>query len=436
MRPVLALLLFLAVSPLFAQPSPCPNMRPDVDIVFQGKTLREIADITDPELRTINRMITAGCYAQAYERLGAFAEAHPEQFHADFVAARLSIYLGDMTTARRIETESIRKHPDFASLNILMASDDLSQLKFDDAKSKLDTAARTSPNDLWLFLDRLQAQSFARDSRPATTEDTLKAIVADTRFPPNARRLMGEMLIRDRYGDAATEWAYLQRIDLLSGEAREHEQLWYAQWLVESKQRTVEGRKLAEPHLGNAHHDRWARRVLTTSYLFDAVKIDAAPTARNAEPVRKAREISGGDFSAIARDAALQPHLSALVPFLHLASEVDNPREEFDTALCASVGSLIPNVETVRQLLDAGADPNKPCEHATPLGKLFAVGGDPAIKLQMMRVLLEHGADPNPAVLGKDAKTYCRENSRCDPFRELFEPLWAAEEAALAEPTK
>lgn len=182
----------LNINTLFAQALPptnrCDSVKAGEDINFRQIKLREIADISNPEIRRINALMSARCYDEATSAYSKFVAANPNDYKIRFVEGRMLWIFNGTGPAREAMAALIKQHPDFASAKVLMASLHIDANEFDDARKMLDQAAKSSPNDLWLFIDRLKLELL---SITADTPKKYLEVLTNPQFPPSAREEVG-----------------------------------------------------------------------------------------------------------------------------------------------------------------------------------------------------------------------------------------------------
>lgn len=416
-----------------ARKIPCAAVQPVPDIPFDGHKLREIADISDPSLRRINELLTAGCFDEAASELDAYALAHPADHRITYLQARGAWMTGSPDQAEALLKDTISKYPDFASASILLAGLYLSREQYEPVSALLDSAQRIAPSDLWLFVDRLRLA--APTSPDSESIDTIVRVMQDKRFSRNVRLQMVALILnhlQQRVDAPTLDAAYRASIDF-GINSREDSVGRYALWLIEDQQRTAEARQWLEPLLQTPlRNPEFVHRMLAESYLFDAARIDPVQTSRNFALIEKARSEMGGNIDSIARDAALNRRLAPLQGFFAIVEDLDKPDDEGLTALCAALQALVLDVPMIKSMLGNLANPNQECAgglNFTPVG-LILIQARPqqtADRIDILKDLLARGADPNPHVFGTDAITFCKNDARrCEALLGVLQPAWDA----------
>ena len=152
---------------------------------FRNRTLVEIPDITEPELRLANQLMSAGCFAAAVDRLEVVTRTEPENRNAKYVIARMSWMRMGSSVAEQVLTQTLAQYQDFVSAKVLLAGIRYSQQNLGDMVRLLDETEPQSPTDLWIFINRLRIESLRSPSRDLRVR--LLEIARSPAFPPNAR---------------------------------------------------------------------------------------------------------------------------------------------------------------------------------------------------------------------------------------------------------
>ena len=419
-----------AVGAASAQNLACATVKVEPDVAFDGRKLREIADIADPTLRRINTLLTQRCFDEAQADIEAFVAAHPGDHRVTYVQARGAWMTGSPAEAETLLTETIAKYPDFASAYILLAGLKLDHEQYAEVGPLLDKAERLSPTDLWLFVDRLRLAALTSPDRALV--ETMARVMRDKRFRRDVRVHMSARILNDlqQLADAATIDAAHQTHIAFGYESQEASITWYALWLVEDQQRTADAREWLEPLLKTQlRHSEVVHKLLAESYLFDAARIDPVQTERNFALIEKARNEMGGNIDDLARDAALDPRFKPLQGFFAVVENIDKPNELGETGLCTALQAIVLDVPMIKSMLANLADPNQLCSsvNTTPVGViLIHAQAQTAERAELLKDLLARGADPNPAVFNEDAITFCKNNGRCDALLDILQPEWDA----------
>jgi tetratricopeptide (TPR) repeat protein len=169
--------------------SRCDRVTDVKPTTFHGRTLVEIPDITAPELRRANLLLSYGCRNEAEQLLDTYIANHPTDFRVAFLQARLAWTAGDPNEAAKIVSEVLSEHPDFDSAQLLKASLLLDRQRFDEPATEIATLLNSlslrSPTNLWVYMDGLRLEAL-RAPTPSL-RDTLLEITKDADFPPSAR---------------------------------------------------------------------------------------------------------------------------------------------------------------------------------------------------------------------------------------------------------
>ena len=419
-----------AVGAASAQNLACATVKVEPDVAFDGRKLREIADIADPTLRRINTLLTQRCFDEAQADIEAFVAAHPGDHRVTYAQARGAWMTGSPAEAETLLSETISKYPDFASAYILLAGLKLDHEQYAEVGPLLDKAERLSPSDLWLFVDRLRLAALTSPDRALV--ETMARVMRDKRFRRDVRVDMFALILDNlqSLADAATIDAAHQTHIAIGYNSPEDSITSYAFWLIEDQQRTADAREWLEPLLKTRlRHPEVVHKLLAESYLFDAARIDPVQTERNFALIEKARNEMGGSIDSLARDAALNPRFKPLQGFFAVVEDIDKPNELGETGLCTGLQALALDVPMIKSMLANLADPNQHCSgpNTTPVGVILMFGrSQTAERRELLKELLARGADPDPTVFNMDAITFCKQDGRCDALLDILQPAWDA----------
>lgn len=421
-RLIAILLLLLATQVLTAEAAPdgrCAQVGDLPAFAFRGRTLEVTPDITAPDLRRANALLSAGCQDDAIELARSYASTHPDDYRADYFNARLEWMNGDTATAELTLTRSVQEHPDFLSAKVLLASLYAEQqARRSESRPLLDRLSLQTPTDLWVFLAGLKLDTF--DSPSPALRDELLEIAKDPRFPPNARETatrLGKSIpnpTSEQY--LAFFWADLEyesqtpmpcKINHLATRLiLIYDRYEDAQKLLESP------RALAADCLGMEAN----RILLAEAYLFQASKIHAGPSPANAALVSKANELLRGDWSGLANSIVQQPQYHALLPFVASATAPTDVDHYGRTQLCVAV--MASAVDAVRAQLDRGADPNGGCDGRSLIQEIVRTATNDPVRgpwqRDIVRMLRAAGARVTPRDIewctNRDNGPNCRES--------------------------
>jgi len=371
----------------------CAAVKTGAKIEFQGRTLLETPDIDEPELRLINALITEQCFGQSAELMDRFVQAHPDNYHVFFVKARLHWITRSQADANVIVTTTLRNHPDFSSMKILLASMYVADRSFPEATKLLDEVEKVHPEDLWLFMGRLRIE--AAVAATADTAKTLKAVMADPDFPRSART---QAMYTAQYESSGLSTEVRQDLfatGMDAGFGRDCELANMANELTLGFNNPEAAAALIEKYLhksGACVATPMVRVLLAEAYLLEAAKIAPLPGPGNATLVRQAKEALGGDMMPVAQRVASTPSLASLIPFLKGSMDVHEPDDDGNTLICSAVISTNPAM--VKAQLSAGADPNGRCGKESLVGRLLLEAADFRLsdRQLILRSLLERGA--------------------------------------------
>lgn len=374
----------------------CAAVKVSAPVVYRGRTLVEIPDITEPDLRLANRLIDNECNQRAVDKIEAVLRATPDNRNANYIVARMSWGVAGMETAEQELTRTLEKYPDFASAKVLLAAVRFEQQNMPEVVRLLDEAEPRSPTDLWIYMSRLRVETFRSPSRDLYVR--LLEIARNPAFPLNARDSAANSA---KYLPNLTpqefEGVLRARVDIDApvGIPMACKVADLAFWLSESQHRYDDVIKLLESPRGKVGNCRGIadnRVLLAQAYLMKAAKINAGPSPANQVILDKVDALLNGDFTGVAAFVTGRPQAATLAPFLE---EFVHPLEETSggvTRLCQAINQL--DTKAVRAQLDAGADPNGKCQDESLVGSVMymATRKKPEERRDILSALLEHGA--------------------------------------------
>jgi hypothetical protein len=372
----------------------CANVKVLEPAKFAGRTLVEIPDVTAPEMRLANMLVSSSCLQEAASLLQEYVRSGGVDAQAGYVAARFVWRTRGDKTVEELLGQLLREYPSFVSLHVLLAGLRIEQGRLAEATEILDAAARSAPSDLWVYLDRLRIEA-ATDPTPERAR-VLIALLKDPRFPPNARLTAGDTVSHMHGGVAQEYWETIYKGMIAADVSGEDCMVAaYAMWLIDLKSRVDDARALLEKNL--AGHEHCARHedlrlLLAYTYLIEAADIAPTATAGNATWLQRMDKLLGGDYSAFADLLRNMPRAAELWPVVMDRLPPDTADTRGRTQLCNAIMAL--NVDAVRSQLERGADPDEDCDGNAPtwvvLGMKTREHGDE--RQGILRLLLEHGA--------------------------------------------
>lgn len=371
----------------------CAAVKVSAPVQFRGRNLKEIPDITEPQLRLANQLMSHGCYVRAIDNVEAITAKDPGNRNAKYVSARLSWMLKGTPVAEKLLQQTIAQHPDFSSAKVLLAGVRFEQQKLAEVVALLDEVEPRSPTDLWVYMNRLRVEGLRSPSRDLRVRSL--EIVRNPAFPPNARESAAEIArMLPNQSAAEFEEVLRARLDIDSGVGTECKASELAFWL-EGEDRFADVIKLLESPRARQSDClglRENRTMLAQAYLMEAAQLGARPGPANQHWLDKANRLLEGDFTSVAAHAQARPQYAKLKPFL---DEYVHPEEQDAhgvTKLCHAISQL--DAAVVRSELEAGADPKGRCRNESLVGSLvfMATVEQDEARREVMRALLEHGA--------------------------------------------
>ena len=372
----------------------CAGVKVSAPVTFRGRVLKEIPDITEPQLRLANQLMSNGCFVRAIDNLEKVVRAQPGNRNARYVVARLTWFLLNTPMAEQELNRTLQQYPDFASAKVLLVGVRFEQRRLQEVESLLAEVEPRSPTDLWIYIDRLRLQAVDAPTRDLRTQ--LLEIVRNPGFPPNAREQAAVIAKRlPNQTEAEYQEVLRARLEISSGVQMACKVSQLAFELGDGQQQFDEVVKLLESPKateGNCLGLQDNRTMLAQAYLMQAAKLNARPTAANRSLIEKANLLLNGDFTSVAMHAQGRPQYPALKPFLDVYV---NPLEESKdgvTRLCHAISLL--DAEAVREALEAGADPKGRCRDESLVGSLVFMATTEKVEERraVMQVLLEHAA--------------------------------------------
>ena len=380
----------------------CKAVTVSAPVNFRSRKLVEIPDITEPDLRLANQLMSAGCFARAVTKLDAVLRADPGNRNAHYIVARMTwMRLGTGAAERELQ-RTLSEYQDFVSAKVLLAGLRFEQERIEAAGRLLNEVEQKSPTDLWIYMNRLRLEALRSPSRDLRAR--LLEIIRDPAFPPNARESAARSA-RSLPNQTPQEFEEVltARLDIDSSVGMACKAADLAFFLSESQKRYADVIKLLESPrstAGDCLGLEMNRVLLAQAYLMQAANISAGPGAANKTLVDKASALLNGDFTGLASHVAGRPQEAKLEPFLADLSG--------ETKLCRAIGQFA--FVTVAMELAAGADPNGTCHDVSLVGSLvyMETTENPNERRAMMSSLLARGAP-----LTKRELEACRKSQDC-----------------------
>lgn len=379
-----------------AETDPCDSVKPSQAVEFHGVMLKESPDITSSDLRVIDALLsTRGCVQIATSRLEKYRAAHPDDYQADLLQARILALRGQIAEEGALLKRTLSMHPDFASASVLQASMQLDGNNVGLANVALGKVLKRSPDDLWANLHSLRANLMRSVSPDAAAR--LIEIATNEKFPDFARESAAVTITSfTTLPLEMREKAYRTQLTFNSATPTSMKTTNLARFLMEDRRDYVAGREILKKYLGpkfQVSADGYAKTLLAESYLLEAQTIAPAPSKMNAALIGQAANVMSGDLSALFPRFARWPELNKLMPLLkgHLLNPAATDQQD-QTALCISLRYL--DVPSIRIELDLGAKPDSLCDGETILmGAVEAFSTDNDKSTAIAELLLQQGAD-------------------------------------------
>lgn len=406
MRPTtIGMLLGVWLLPAHAQPlrsqvdlerERCAAVRALEPTQVEGRTLIEAPDVTEPQMRLANMLVSSGCREQAASLVAEYLRSDGIDAQAAYVMTRFVWVTRGARAAEEFLGEQMRSYPSFASLHVLLAGIRMGQDRLAEAAEILDVLADAAPTDLWVYLYVLKIEAATNPSPELVRK--LIALLNDSRLPPNVRRGAGDIVkhMYDDISEADVETIYK---GLVAAEevAEGCTAAEYATWLIELENRVDDARAVLERYVAQGvrcPRGADARMLLAYTYLIAAAEVAPNVTAANAVWIQRADEVLEGDYSTLAMWLRDVPRGIALWPLVADRFPADTADREGRTPLCRAVKEL--DLDGVRSELERGADPDQDCDGNALTWVLLTMRVPDRIdeRRGILRVLLEHDARP------------------------------------------
>lgn len=373
-----------------AERARCAAVRVVERTQFQGRTLIEIPDVTDPRMRLANALLSSRCYQEAVDLIRGYGSERGEDAQVLYVAARYVWIHSGAQAAEEFLDHVIGKYPEFASAKVLLAGVRIDQRRLEDARSLLDGVRAAT--DLWAYLDRLRVDALTGSD---TAIATLLTIAKDSQFPPNAREVAANDVQQSHVSVERVEDAYRALLTFESATPLDCKLSNYATWLTEGVHRFEDARKLLETYVQTARPCSSlsrSRMLLAYVYLVEASELDLNLSSRNSALVQRARALVNDDFGELSRWLVGRPLETRLSSLIANHVEVKAVDAHGGTQICRGV--MLLNVATVFSELETGADPNGNCETVSLVERviMMAITDRVTQRQGVVRLLLEHGA--------------------------------------------
>jgi len=420
-----AISLVLATFPVFALAAANPNPSPDPDIemlremagqdaptcnavkvsapvTFRGRKLVEIPDITEPDLRLANQLMSTGCFARAVSKLDAVLRADPANRNANYIVARMTwMRLGTDAAERELQ-RTLSTYKDFVSAKVLLAGLRFEQERIYETLQLLNEVEPKSPTDLWIYMNRLRLEALHSPSPDLRAR--LLEIIRNPAFPPNARESAARSARSiPKQTPQEFEEVLTARLDIDSNVGMACKAADLAWFLSESQKRYADVIKLLDSprsRAGNCLGMETNRVLLAQAYLMQAADISPRPSEANKKLIDRAKAVMSGDFMPLAEHVNGRPQEMKLEPFL--ADAIG------ETKLCRAIDQF--DFVTVSLQLNMGSDPNGTCHGVSLVSSVVYMKTTqrPDERKAMLSAILAKGAP-----LTKKEFEDCRNSNDC-----------------------
>lgn len=394
----------------------CASVKVNGPVTFRKRTLIEVPDIPEPELKLANRLMSGGCFSRAVDQLDILLKREPGNFHADYVIARMAWMKLGTSVSEKLLKQSLARHPDFASTKVLLAHIRFSQGRIAESTAMFDELEKQSPSDMWVLMGRLQLE--AKRSPSEDLRVRLMEIVRNPSFPPNAREVAGD--IAEPMSQDPKRYEELLRamleVESNMGIACKAAQL--ATFLGDMQGRYAEVITLLESPRskeGNCLGLERNRTLLAQAYLMEAAKLSPGPSPANKHMLERVDEIVEGDYVDLVAYTRSADHYDKLKLFLDPHVQPDKKDGKGVTRICNAIGRL--DVETVQKELAIGADPEQRCGGQSLVESVMSLpsGKRAPERAQIMQELMQRVAPLTQANVDN-----CRDRKHGDCYKVLL----------------
>jgi hypothetical protein len=424
----------VSLSPIAASAADCLSPGPaTVDIA--GERVPTQPALSDAARLAEAQLGRSACRAAADATIAGRLPASPlTSGEGAYLDAHRDLLDGKREVAERKLRALLAADAPVAPARVLLAQALLERERRDEARALLEAAAAAGGVDARAAVLRLRLA--ALDAPKGEGPGRLGRVLRDPAVPPELREMAGTTLLYATALDVAQKEAALRELARFDSPMPPwRKRLALGRFLAEDAGKPAPARAelqaVLEGDAPPAGRDE-ARVLLAETWLLDAAAIAPSPTAANAVPIARAREVLGGNLLPLATRVRQFHDLAALVPFVAGVQDPDARDARQLTALCRATQAL--DAAAVQSALDAGAAVDGECAGATPLAFVVRAGpGDFARKRAVVALLLARGANPDPPLYpgsSYTARSFCADNFP-DCQRELL-PLLDRAQAARA----
>jgi len=308
----------------------CATVKVGAPIKFHGRTLVEAPDITEPDLRLANELLSAGCPAGALRRVDTVLRANPDNRNAQYVIARASWMLLGQMASERVLNQVLGTHGHFVSARVLQAGIRFEQDEIEEMKRLLDIYEPKSPTDLWIYMNRLRLEAIASPT-PELRARALE-IARSPAFPPIAREAAARAAkVVPNQSDKDFEEVLQAEFAIDSSVGLPCKAMGYASWLSDpGRKRFADTIKLLESPRASAGYCTGLetnRLLLAHAYLMEAAKIyPRGANPKNQNLVDRADQVVDGEYDELISFAMSRSDSTTLYPFLRHQIQKMNER--------------------------------------------------------------------------------------------------------------
>ena len=397
-------------------PASCRRVDPEARVRFLGRDLRDAAGLASADARRLHAWLSRGeCADLAAADIAQRIAGNPDDLEMAYLEARTDALAGRRPVAERRVDALLERAPQLQPAQVLKATLLLDREQRAEARAWIDRAAAAQPEDLRAAFLRLRADALGAPKGDGAGK--LAKVMKDPAMPPDLREeAQATLLYLTALDIDRKEAALREGLAFESQTPRWNKAIALARLLAEEAGKPAEARKVAQGVVddegapADAQHE--ARVLVAETWLLEAARIDATPTARNAQQVANAKAAVDGDMVPVAGRVRRYHDLAALMPFVADVEDPEARGKDGLTPLCRGAQLLEPT--KVRRALEAGAAVDGECSGSTALAYVVRQGpGFWSQKTDILALLLAAGADPDPKLYPGStytAMSFCAES--------------------------